>query len=194
METTQFSVPASLIRQFCFCPRIPWFNEIKEVNPGDRKWQKQGVSFHERQTMLMKRRQLSRFGFASGEVKFNVQLKSEKLRCHGIADALVIKEHKISAVDFKLSGHKPSKGQVLQTAAYGMMAEQSFDLHCNRVFILIGDKGKTFSFELDEVLRKKVRQTLKDILDSFSIPILPDSPATSVQCGQCEYYNFCGDR
>ena len=24
--------------------------------------------------------------------------------------------------------------------------------------------------------------------------LLPDSPASSAQCGQCEFLNFCGDR
>lgn len=195
METTlSRSVPANLIRQYCFCPRISWFNEVKQINPGDRKWQTQGVSFHERQSMLIKRRHLAPFGFANGELKLNIQLQSNILNCHGFADAIIFTEHKLAALDFKLAGNKPSNGQVFQVAAYGMMAEEMYRIPCHKVFILIGKKGQIYSFKLDKKLRQNVRNVLNRIVADLSLPVLPDSSATSAQCSQCEYYNFCGDR
>lgn len=194
METLRSSIPISLLRQYCFCPRIPWFNEVKRINPGDRKWQQQGVSYHVRQSMLMKRRQLSRFGFDNGNVEFNVQLRSISLGCHGIVDGLILKDDEVAAVEFKLAGVKPQRGQILQVAAYGMLAEEIYNRPCRQVFILIGDRGKTYAYNLDDRLRNAVTATLSKITSSLSNPILPDSSATDIQCGQCEYYNFCSDR
>lgn len=188
------SVPISLLRQHIFCPRIPFFNEVKQINPGDRPWQSQGVTFHQRQSMLTKRRNLSRFGLARGEVQLSQKLKSTQLQCHGICDSIILTDNEVAIIEFKLAGKKPTKGQMLQAAAYGMVAEQQYNRPCKRIFVLIGERGKTYHYPLNKGLRSKVVQALREVQFNLTQPILPHSAATEHQCGQCEYLNFCGDR
>ena len=194
MEILPYSIPISLLRQHCFCRRIPWFNEIKQINPQGRKWLAQGLSFHKKQVMLTKRRNLSRYGLAEGDIFFNKSLKSSFMPCHGIADAIIETEHQVTVLDFKLGERKPTKGQIFQVAAYGMLAEEFFEKPCKNVFVLIGDRGQTFCYELHQSLRLKVKCKLDELIKILESPVIPDSSATEKQCGQCEYFNFCGDR
>lgn len=189
------SLPASLIRQHVFCPRIPFYNEVLFINPGDRPWQNQGVSYHKRQEMLMRRRRLERFGLSEAALKTNISLYSEEKSLHGICDALLINAEQIVPLEFKLSSSfQPRRGHILQLAAYGVLAEEQFEKPCEQMFILYGDKGKMHRVKLDEALRSNLIRTVSTMRENLRKPLLPASSATNAQCGQCEYLNFCADR
>lgn len=65
------SLPVSYIRQFCFCPRIPFLSVFLEIKPPPPLWVKDGVDFHEKAAMLQKRRKLSKFNLSGkGVFKF----------------------------------------------------------------------------------------------------------------------------
>jgi CRISPR-associated exonuclease Cas4 len=193
-ETT-FSIPASLIRQHVFCPRIPFYNEILGINPGDRLWQHQGIDFHQRQAMLLKRRNLRPFGLENPKLQYNVSLRSITHGIHGICDAILFAQEEICPLEFKLDASKaPQRGHILQLGAYALMAEEQFGKHCKRLFILYGTRGQTCVIPFDQKIRTAVMQVAMDIRQNLNTPLLPASPATSKQCGQCEYLNFCADR
>lgn len=193
--STSQSLPASLIRQHVFCPRIPFYNEVLSINPGDRPWQSQGVSYHKRQEMLVRRRRLERFGLSEATLKTNISLYSEKKSLHGICDALLINEEQVVPLEFKLSSSfQPRRGHILQLAAYGVLAEEQFGKPCVQMFILYGDKGKMHRVKLDEALRSNLTRTVDTMRENLRKPLLPASSATNAQCGQCEYLNFCADR
>jgi len=194
MVTTPFSIPASLIRQHCFCPRIPWYNEVLQLNPGDRPWQRQGVDYHTRLEMLNKRRRLSRYGLDKGTLKHQVSLRHPDVGIHGIADAIIFHDGKLSVLEFKISGSKPTRGQRLQLVAYAIMAENHFSKNCDQGFIVYGERGKTVKIEINQPLRSKTLETIAAIKHNLGKPLLPVSSASSEQCGQCEYFNFCADR
>lgn len=77
MDTDSFSVPVSLLRQYAFCPRIPFFYLIRNLHPPFRPWVKQGLGFHEKTQMLAKRRNLSRFGL-TGEFTLEADVSLNK--------------------------------------------------------------------------------------------------------------------
>ncbi len=104
MDTDSFSVPVSLLRQYAFCPRIPFFYLIRNLHPPFWPWVKQGLGFHEKTQMLAKRRNLSRFGL-TGEftLEADVALKSETLHLHGICDAvLTLVSAQMVPLEFKM--------------------------------------------------------------------------------------------
>lgn len=189
-----YSIPASLIRQHLFCPRIPFYNEVMALNPGNRPWQKQGDLHHQRQHMLNKRRSLSRYQLNNAALKQNVSLRDPVLGCHGICDALLLTNTEVVPLEFKIAGQKPTAGHIAQLSAYGIMAEQHFERPCKRGFILYGDRGHTKEVHIDARLRQQVITNIHVIQHNLSQPLLPNSSATEAQCGQCEYLNFCGDR
>ena len=87
------SLPVSYIRQFCFCPRIPFLSVFLEIKPPSPLWVQDGVDFHEKAAMLQKRRKLSKFNLSGkGVFKSNIYLKSSVYPIHGIADGIFIME------------------------------------------------------------------------------------------------------
>ena len=71
------SLPVSYIRQFCFCPRIPFLSVFLEIKPPSPLWVQDGVDFHEKAAMLQKRRKLSKFNLSGkGVFKPNIYLNT----------------------------------------------------------------------------------------------------------------------
>ena len=193
MEAAVYSLPASLLRQHTFCPRIPFYNEFKRINPGGKPWLTQGVLHHQRQQMLTRRRNLTRYGLSAGKVTYQLRLSSSFLGVHGICDAVIESEGEFYPLEFKLSPARPLRGHYLQLAAYALMLEECQGTRVRYGFILYGDRGHTRRVDIDQ-WRGGVKSALKAIRANLSVPLLPPSPAIEAQCGQCEYLNFCADR
>jgi len=194
MASSTFSLPASLLRQHAFCPRIPYYNEVMQVNPSDRLWQKQGVTLHNRQRMLDRRRNLSRYHIENATLRHDIYLQSPLLGLHGICDALLETDTAVYPIEFKLSPQRPTKGQVIQLIAYALLAEEQFQKPSPFGFVLFGDRGTTCEVLFDDAKRHKLDKVVEEIRCNLQHPLLPASAANENQCGQCEYLNFCADR
>lgn len=192
--TMSYSLPISLIRQYCFCPRIPYFQELLRLNPPRPVWVKQGEDLHKNQEKVFKHRTLKRFDLVQAKQEFNVPVSADDLQLHGVVDSMLFNNQEIYPVEFKLSGHKPVKGQILQLTAYAMVSEYQYNLPCKQGFILFEDKGKTHPIVFKPKDKEQVIVIRDHILNDFEKSCLPDSPATPAQCTQCEYLNHCNDR
>ncbi len=189
-----FSLPISLLRQYCFCPRIPYFQELLKLNPPKPVWVKQGEDLHENQERTFKHRTLKRFDLVQAKQEFNVFVSASDLQLHGTVDSLLISDEEIYPIEFKLSGYKPTKGQVLQLTAYAMVAEYQYNLSCRQGFILFESRGKTYPIVFTPKDKEQVIVVRDHILSDLEKSYLPNSPATPAQCTQCEYLNHCNDR
>lgn len=190
------SIPASLLRQYAFCPRIPYFQEVVRARPMEPLWVKQGRARHERETLLMKCRSLERFGFSDAEVRYEVDLASEGLGLHGRADAIMIRPEEVSVIEFKLSHKQPTRGELLQLAAYGMIAEELEQKPLKKLFVVSSGNNRPRVVEIKEVahLRVAVKEAVAELHRLFDRETMPNSAASTHQCGQCEYLLFCNDR
>ncbi|WP_287531659.1 CRISPR-associated protein Cas4 [Parasutterella sp.] len=147
------SLPVSYIRQFCFCPRIPFLSVFLEIKPPPPLWVQDGVDFHEKAAMLQKRRKLSKFNLSGkGVFKSNIYLKSSVYPIHGIADGIFIMEDgEIVPLEFKAQDNfVASRGHILQLTGYAILLEEKFQKEVSRGFILYGRKGKTLGVEFTE--------------------------------------------
>lgn len=191
------SVPVSLLRQYCFCPRIPHFVLVKGIQPVETPWMKQGESYHEKQTLLNKRRSFERYGLDGNiRIEHRVSLRSELLRLHGICDAMLFKDDQpMAIVEFKSRVKtKLNMGEIIQMAAYSMICEVEFGRQFSYGYILSGDKGKVKPVSINPEIKLKVLQVRDALIAQCEECLLPDSSASILQCGQCEYLNFCADR
>ena len=188
------SLPISLLRQHCFCPRIPYFQELLGIMPSYPIWVKQGEDYHRQQPNLAKHRSLKRYDLEGAEQVFNIPVSSEKMGLHGILDSLLITNTHIYPVEFKLSGHRPTRGQLIQCIAYGIVAEDQFQKTCTKGFMLFGKNSKINIVEINDETRAKVFETRDAIKQNLDKSYRPDSSASYAQCGQCEYLNHCNDR
>lgn len=188
------SLPAHLIRQHAFCPRIPYFIEGLGIAPERPLWVQQGQDYHARQERLTKDRTLGRFGLDRATRHFQVRLSCQRLGAHGIADALLETEGQVYPVEFKTELSATGRGQVLQLIAYGIMAEATRRKRFTAGFLLYGRKGKTQRIERTEALVEEVGRTIEAIWRNLAAARMPESAASTAQCGQCEYLNYCNDR
>lgn len=198
MDMDSSSIPISLLRQAVFCRRIPFFHLAMGIDSVCApRWVSQGVDFHEKVTMLSKRRNLSRFGIKEQyEIVPNVQLRSERLNLHGICDAVLkLGSGEVVPLEFKLQETvKYSRGAAVQLAAYAMLAEECFKTKVRCGYILFGHRGKVLPIKVDDELRHDVSKLSKQIRKDSEGCRLPDTCASEQQCAQCEYQNFCADR
>ena len=126
------SLPVSYIRQFCFCPRIPFLSVFLEIKPPSPLWVQDGVDFHEKAAMLQKRRKLSKFNLSGkGVFKSNIYLKSSVYPIHGIADGIFIMEDgEIIPLEFKAQDNfVASRGHILQLTGYAILLEEKLQYY-----------------------------------------------------------------
>lgn len=185
-----------MLRQYCFCPRIPYFYIVREIRPYEQIWVKQGSDEHVRQEMLMRRRNLSRFNIhGCGVIKHNVELQSDKLNLHGICDAILETGNETCVLEFKNSANfKVTTGTKVQLAAYAMLYEERARKEISRGFVLYGTKAKTYEITINSELKAKVLEIRDRISDTIRQCYIPSSAASEKKCSQCEFMNFCADR
>lgn len=191
-----YNIPVSMLRQYCFCPRIPYFYLVRNLKPFEQPWVKQGTKEHIRQQLLMRRRNFSRFNInCEGMLKVDVELYSEHLNLHGICDAVIETAEEVAILEFKNSpNYKISMGTKVQIAAYAMLYEEQFNKSISKGFVLYGIKGKTFEINIDSELRQKTLNIRDSVFDIIEKCYIPDSSANESKCSQCEFFNFCADR
>ena len=198
MDMNQFNLPISMLRQYCFCPRIPFFYLVRQLQPIEQPWIQSGLEEHNRQKILQKRRNLSRYGIKmenDWEIHSNIELFSDKLHIHGICDAVVKCSSKTFILEFKNSESvSDNTGARIQLAAYSMVYEDIYGVELTEGFIIYGAKAKTFKVSIDQSIRKKVIDIRDEIFASMKSGILPVSSAAEKKCSQCEFFNFCADR
>lgn len=193
-----FNLPVSMLRQYFFCPRIPYFQLLIQLQAKGGPWLSQGLSFHQKAEMLTKRRNLAHYKLDNEDFRFvpDIHLFSHDLGLHGICDgAIYTKSGEIYPLEFKLSEMSvPSIGAKTQLVAYAMLLEQKENKSISRSFLLTGKKGKTFEIRCDATARTHVLQSAEKIRRSCEQALMPITSATQAQCCQCEYTNFCADR
>ena len=187
-----YSLPVNLLRQWCFCPRVVYYRELLGMNVLEPIWSKQGSEYHKKETELFKRRNLTRFNLSSGIKHYNINLKGESIKIHGICDLVIETSDNIFAVEYKL-GRQISFGHIMQTFAYSILAEEHFGKKASHGFIISGD-NKVQTIEIDLKKREKLNAIVNRMMEMLTDGRKPNSSATSHQCGQCEYINHCNDR
>lgn len=195
--TSSESYPAYLLRQYLFCPRIPWFNIVRNLYPATPSWVKHGIRYHEVQQALSKRRNLGRYGLNESYrlTRINIGLVGKRWPVHGICDALLESPDALCPIEMK-SGEQlvHIAGARIQLIAYAFMLEERYNKPVNKGFVLYGNRGKVYEVTIDEIARTWAHRILIALLDDMERYTLPDSPASATQCNQCEYQNFCADR
>ena len=187
------SIPVNLIRQWCFCPRVVYYQELLGSTVSRPRWVEQGKSFHDLETVLWKRRNLSRFNLDTGKTHHNLLLESKPLGMHGIADMAIETESEVFGVEFKAKANPKRRGNMLQLCAYSMLLEEHFGKRAMAGFLVGGDNS-VITVEINEDCRSQVLRLVSAINEMLSQGRKPSSSASYAQCCNCEYINHCNDR
>ena len=188
-----YSLPIHLLRQWAFCPRIPFYQELLGLRPKIPPWVDQGSQFDAREKELMGRRSLARYGLDEAEVLRDVKLHNTHYSMHGIVDLIIRNAQGVIPVEIKRRLPKNPRGVKLQLCGYAILGELEFGVRISHGYILY-DSSKIMRVDFDEELRKKTLQARDAILKIITSTLKPSSGAGVAQCEQCEYLNYCNDR
>lgn len=187
-------LPASMLRQSAYCPRIPFYREALGISPAMPGWVGQGVRFDACQTILSRDRRF-RSLLANGFKRLRrVSLSSTTLGLHGIADLILRGPESFIVCDFKLSANRMDRGSRLQLGAYAIMAEEAWGFPCSAVAVLTGKPMRAIIAAWTEELREETRLASEALHSTIESGFLPPSDAGPAKCGICEYLNYCNDR
>lgn len=194
METynNDISIPINLLRQWCFCPRVVYYQELLNIKTSKPLWVAQGEDFHIKISHIEKRRSFIKYGLINAKRHFNVNIKSEKYCLHGIIDCVIETDEQVFIVEHKINPKPNSLGHQLQLCGYAIIAEEIYKKPCTTGF-LASDKT-SFEINITNELTNKLITTIQNIKSMLDLASKPDSSATEYQCVQCEYINYCNDR
>lgn len=186
------SIPINLLRQWCFCPRVVYYQELLNIKSSKPLWVAQGEDFHIKINHLEKRRSFIKYGLVNAQRHFNVNVKSEKYRLHGIIDCVIETDEQIFIVEHKINPKPNSLGHKLQLCGYAIIAEEFYKKPCTKGFLTA--EKTSFEINITNELIDKLMQVTSNIINMLDLANKPDSSATEYQCVQCEYINYCNDR
>lgn len=184
---------ATDLKQWAYCPRIPFYRHVLPVRPVPTYRMRRGKDVQAAVEALERRRGFRGYGLRHGERRFGLWLHSERLGLAGKLDLLVLTPEACFPVDFKDTEGGVRRNHRLQLAAYAMLAEEVFARPAPDGFIYLVPEKRVAALSLDEADRNAVREALIDMRRMVGREELP--PATTVRnrCTGCEFRNYCGD-
>lgn len=188
------SVPISLLRQFVFCPRIPWFHLVESRRPPTPVWVRQGIDHDRAQQALAATRRYRRLGLAGCTAHSKPTLSSDRERIHGVPDLVLETNASVVVTEYKLRRPGSMNGARLQLAAYALVAAARWGKDARWAALITGRRMKVSWIAVTDGLIEQVRATVVAIETIRNTPLLPESPASGEKCAQCEFLRFCNDR
>jgi len=188
------SLPISLIRQYLFCPRIPWLRQNIDREYRQPLWVKQGKEYQERREALLTKRPLFRAPAGTGySQKFDVTVENRELGIHGQVDLVIETRTERIPVEIKMQTGKPTRAHMLQLLGYGLcLASRDYPVH--RGIIVTGPRQRRHEIRFTPALRADFLNILEKLRNTVEHPFLPASSASLAKCAQCEHQNQCQDR
>lgn len=190
----QESIAISQLRQFIFCPRIPWFTQNIDRDFKHPVWVEQGMKYQKRRETLLSKRPLFRATVKGGySEKYDIAVRNPHLNIHGRVDLVLETVDETIPVEIKMKADKPTRGHLLQLMGYGLcLGDRQFP--CRRGILLAGKRQRRFEVKFTDALRADFLRVLERMRQILEHPFLPHSSATLPKCLQCEYQNQCQDR
>jgi len=184
----------SIIKEFFFCPRITYWQQILPYKAKQPEWVQFGKTIHTNIEKKMNRRSLRYFRLEEAILYQDFHMSSSLLGIVGIADCIMETQTKIYPIEYKNSPHI-SIHHIMQLIGYGLLAKEHFGKLLQGGFILLGKKGKPHRIEINNSLIKKFWDTVEEIRRILENNIMPPSSSTtSTQCATCHFLSLCNDR
>lgn len=184
---------ATDLKQWAYCPRIPFYHHVLPVRPAPTYKMSRGTNVQGAVEALERRRGFRGYGMREGERRFGIWLHSERLGLSGKLDLLILTADACYPVDFKDTAGGPRRNHRLQLAAYALLAEGTFHRPAADGFIYLVPERRIVPLSLTEGDRDDVRQALADIRRMIEREALPNPTPVRARCAACEFQNYCGD-
>lgn len=186
-------VTATDLKQWVYCPRIPFYRYVLPVRPAPTYKMQRGKDIQAAVEALERRRGFRAYGMHEGERRFGLWLRSERLGLSGKLDLLILTPDACYPVDFKDTQGGPRRNHRLQLAAYALLAEEAFERPAPDGFIYLVPEKRVVSLQLSEADREEVRVAIRGMRQMIEREQLPPPTTMHARCTACEFRNYCRD-
>jgi CRISPR-associated exonuclease Cas4 len=115
------------LKQFAYCPRIPFYQHVMGFNGKPTYKMQQGKIAQSAIEALEKRRRLREYGLSNGIRHFGLSVISNTLGVAGKLDLLIETETECFPVDFKYTSGRPHRNHQFQLAGYCLLVAERFN-------------------------------------------------------------------
>ena len=197
-EENDWMVSAEELRQYFYCPRIPFFRHIRHIYPAQTYLMKRGSDFHEKiiRDTPKKEKSLMRLTSSGEEISlfYDYYIESKKLHLLALLDLFGKIDEKIFPIEIKTSSKPPEGHNIhhyIQLTAQSLLLEEYFNTFINHARIVYLESKEKLWVPISIDMKEKVLSAIKSIHKGIKTEILPNPTADHEKCIGCEFWAFC---
>ncbi len=184
---------ASDLKQFVWCPRIPYYHYVLPVERATTYKMQAGREHHDHLEDLENRRSLRRYRLDDGTRQFRVSLHSERLNLRGVLDLLITTEDALYPVEFKDAPGGAALHHRYQLAAYCLLTEDTYHRPVRTAFVYVIPQKRIVPMALTDGIRRRTNDLMREIRAMIAAERMPPATRRPARCRDCEYRNYCAD-
>jgi len=190
-----FSITASDILEYLFCPRFIYFENYLDIpQHEERRFKVQrGRTVHENEMRV--NRQYLRKKLGCLERRRSVYLSSTIRGIRGIIDEILFLDDRTAApLDYKYAEYKDVtfNNHKYQLAFYGQLIREHFEVPVNRGFIVYTrSRDKLIEVSITEQMYAELDEIISAILNIIQKGVYPEATKYKARCPDCCYRNIC---
>lgn len=189
----QFELTATDLKQWAYCPRIPYYHHVMPVGIARTFKMERGRDVEAAVQAMEKRRGLRRYGLERGERRFGVWFRSDALGLSGKLDLLIITEDACYPVDFKDTEGGVRYNHRVQLAAYAMLAEENLVRPVPIAFVYLVPSKQLVAVSVGAKEREEVARMVVQMRRVIQQEEMPEPTPVRARCVACEFHNYCAD-
>jgi len=189
----QFELTATDLKQWAYCPRIPYYHHVMPVGIARTFKMERGRDVEAAVQAMEKRRGLRRYGLERGERRFGVWFHSDALGLSGKLDLLIVTEDACYPVDFKDTEGGVRYNHRVQLAAYALLAEENLARPVRIAFVYLVPSRQLVSVPVGAKEREEVARMVVQMRHVIQQEEMPEPTPVRARCVACEFRNYCAD-
>ena len=193
-DQTVFSITASDILEYLYCPRFIYFENYLDIPQHQEKRFKvrKGRDVHDDKQRINPAYLRKKLGCIERES--SVYLSSAR-GIRGIVDEILFLDDGSAApLDYKYAEYKDRtfKNHKYQLTFYAELIREYFQVPVNRGFIVYTrSRNKLIEVPITERMYSELDSIIRDLLDVVQKGVYPKPTKYKARCGDCCYRNIC---
>ena len=194
IDQTAFSITASHLLEYLFCPRFTYFEYVLDIPQHEEKRFKvqKGREIHEDKQRINPDYLRKKLGCI--ERKSSVYLSSAR-GIRGIVDEILFLDDESAApLDYKYAEYKERtfKNHKYQLTFYGQLIKENYDVPVKRGFIIYTrSRNKLVEVPITEKMYLELDIIIGDLTNVVQKAIYPKPTKYKQRCSDCCYRNLC---
>lgn len=189
-----FLLPVSLIRQYLYCARVPYWSYCVPLHRPTTYKMQEGAVQHEHTAELEERRSLRAYGLKDGERHFGVSLVSPELGMRGKMDLIIERADEVIPVEWKhTERNELMVAHRYQLAMYALLAETQFGKPVRRCFVYLIPLKYALEVPILDGMRRYAHRIADELRDMLLHEKMPPPTTRRGRCRDCEFRRFCND-